>query len=383
MPALDEILFTQNGVGSTTGYSARGDRRFGHESVGQGVLNRGDLRVSFSAGLTVLVAPGSCYVRSRKVEDGNYRLTQLAASGNESVVLDAADGTNPRIDRIVAVARDSAEDTSGQNDPFVTFVKGTPTAGADLNNLNGAAAIPSTYAGGIILADVQINAGNSPALSAANIRDRRPFAIQGVIPPISSDLDMVGLIPAPGLIQQRCRILGASHGLHQSAALFYNPRRIPATHVRWKYQQSDVAANVVGTGQSYKLAICDASGRLVAETAATAFRGGVNAMSAEVAAFSPALPAGTYIEVGDLYVFFGITGLGAAQEAWFNGVTADTATGGNGFTPAYPNLFFRRPTGGAVFPAEKGIIAGGLTDTWNETVGGTDMPVPSIALSVG
>lgn len=385
MPALDEIQFTQNGVGVTPGYGARADRKFLHEALGHGVVGRGDLRVSFSAGLTVLVSPGSCYIRSKKVEDGNYRLTQLAASGNESITLDAADAALPRIDRIVAVARDSAEDTSGQNDPFVTFVKGTPTSGATLDNLNGAAAIPSTYSGGFILADVQINANNSPALSNANIRDRRPYAIRNVIPPVATDIDMVALEPASGQLNQRCRIhgdvAGVTHASRQAAALFNLERRIAATHIRWKYQQSDVAGNVIGVGQSYRIAILDASGRILQTTAATAFRNGVNAINAEVIPFNPAPSAGYYFEAGLVYVWFGVSGLGAATESWFNGVTADTASGGNGFLPAVPNLYFRNNSGGTTFPAENHIR--NYTDVWTETAGQANLPVPIVALSVG
>jgi hypothetical protein len=80
----------------------------------------------------------------------------------------AADGSNPRIDRVVATIYDSALDLSGRYEVGLRVIAGAATAGATLANLNGAAAIPNNS---ILLANVLIPAASS-TITDANIDTR-------------------------------------------------------------------------------------------------------------------------------------------------------------------------------------------------------------------
>lgn len=378
--AVAEVDFLQGGPGQSPGYNARQVRKFGQEAYGEGVFDRNSFRATFSAGLTFSISAGKAFIRgSNNADQGIYRVNHGTTDAALTVVLDTAHATLPRIDTIVLQVQDSTEDGGANNRPFVTVITGTATAGATLDNRLGAPNLTTLPSPTVIpLFDVLINANNSPALSNSSLRDRRPYAIRGTIPAISTDKDMQILEQAPGLIHHRWKIIGSSHASRQAAALMWLDRRIPATHLRWSYQQDDVAA--VGTGQNYIFALADASGTWIAQTAATAFGGATSALRHETVAFNPAPPANFIFEAGAYYLFFGITALPSTAAFHCHCVINDVSGSQNGYTPPAPNMFFRNGSGGVTLPAN--IF--GLQEVWGaETAGGPDLPVPIVTLSVG
>ena len=175
----------------------------------------------------------------------------------------------------------------------------------------------------------------------------------------------------------------------------YLPHRIPATHVRWRYVQDPAVQ--VATGQTWNIAICDASGRLIGQTGAVAFAGGTSTSQRIAAPFNPALPAGYVFDAGWYYVWAGISALGATQTCFFTGYSVDNQNftdggsgasgGGNppivgaGDMPPVQNLAFRNNTGGTTFDASNTIL--NMADCYADTGLTTCLPIPQIALSIG
>src|SRR5438552_10626918 len=307
MPAIDSVDFLQSGS-----YSARQLRQMWVDTLGEGVADAAAFLVSFSAGLTVNVAAGEAYIRGSSTADqGIYRCNNYS---QRQVTLPAAD-TTERIDQIVLQVQDAGEDAGTLNNAQVTFVKGAPTAGATLDSRSGAASLALASPSLILLADVLVSANNSPAMTSANIRDRRPFASPGHPPVIASNRQQV-LFMNPFLPLGSMRWTG-SWASRQSAMAMYLPHRIPATHVRWRYVQDPAVQ--VATGQTWNIAICDASGRLIGQTGAVAFAGGTSTSQRIAAPFNPALPAGYVFDAGWYYVWAGISALGATQTCFFTG----------------------------------------------------------------
>lgn len=96
---------------------------------------------------------------------------------------DISDPTNPRVDRVVAQIRDSAIVGGGDTAQDAKFrvISGTPTAGATLSNLTGAAAVPSNC---FLIANVLVPA-NATVLVGGNL-DQTVMAtasLNVVIPP--------------------------------------------------------------------------------------------------------------------------------------------------------------------------------------------------------
>lgn len=145
----------------------------------EGVVNAGDFAVTAAAagGLRVDVASGIALVRGDSgtlglgITQGLYLVVNDAAIAN-AVTLGNADPTNPRIDQIVLHVYDTLDLGSGSDSAAIEVIAGTATAGATLDNRNGAAALPNDC---IRLADVLIPAGGT-ATSSGNMRDRRPWA---------------------------------------------------------------------------------------------------------------------------------------------------------------------------------------------------------------
>lgn len=142
----------------------------------EGVVDVSDFKVTAPAagGMRVDVAAGLALVQGDTgFRNGLYLQVNDAAIAN-AVTLDAADAS-PRVDQIVLELNDSSDLADVTDAPTLRFVKGVPTAGATLDNAyttGGAAALPDNC---LRLADVLVPAG-STAVSAGNIRDRRPWA---------------------------------------------------------------------------------------------------------------------------------------------------------------------------------------------------------------
>lgn len=84
----------------------------------------------------------------------------------------AAHATLPRVDRVILEMQDQTHDGTGAYAARTRVVTGTATAGATLDNLTGAAAVPSSA---LLLADVLV-AATDTAIGNTEIRDRRKWA---------------------------------------------------------------------------------------------------------------------------------------------------------------------------------------------------------------
>lgn len=161
---------------SSISYSAKDVRRFMtaapiiYTQGGEGIVESGDFAVSqraAGANMSVDVAAGEAYVKGdTNADEGSYYCRE---TGTLNATFTASDATNPRIDRVVLEVKNDSEDSSGLNKARIRVIDGTPTGGANLTNLTGAAAVPSTC---LLLANVLVGAGVTTILTA-NIQDRR------------------------------------------------------------------------------------------------------------------------------------------------------------------------------------------------------------------
>lgn len=136
----------------------------------EGVTDVAALKVTpGGSGLNVSVAAGQGFIFGDDLppDQGVYRVRN---DGPVTLTAGTADGTNPRIDTVVATVRDS--DYGGaDNDWILQIVAGTPTVGATLANLSGAAAVPNDS---IVLAYLLVPASFAgPFVDATHILDGR------------------------------------------------------------------------------------------------------------------------------------------------------------------------------------------------------------------
>lgn len=379
MAAIDSVEFLQNQP--SPGYSARSVRRQIDYAIGEGVDDYASFRVTFSASLTVSISTGIAFLRGNSNADqGMYRCELLTAKTD---TLAAADATNPRIDCVVLQVQDAAEDAGAGNQAVVTHLTGTPTAGATLDNRNGAPSLAVSSPTLIILADVLVNANNSPALSNSYIRDRRPFAVRGTVPAALSTVgkSIVLFDPPAGVNCSSTNLRGDYDASHSAAMAMYLPRRIAATHVRWRYRQDGTV--VVGTGQNWNIAICDASGRLIGQTGNTAFAGAIYTFQNQLRPFNPALSAGYVFEAGWYYVWFGISAVTSTSIAWYMGYPMNNQDRSDGYVIPTPGLYYHTNAQGTTFDASNTI--NNMSDQFNDVSPSrpSGLAVPQIALSIG
>lgn len=143
--------------------------------AGEGVRNlRNDLKVETGgSGLNLSVRNGDAYISSTT----SFQHYQITNDASVTVTAAAADPTNPRIDLVVAVVRDS--DFGGTDDDWIVqIISGTPTPLATLANLSGAPVGPDRS---IDLAYVLVPAAFAgPFVDATHILDvRRQFLAAG------------------------------------------------------------------------------------------------------------------------------------------------------------------------------------------------------------
>lgn len=134
----------------------------------EGVRTRGELLVQqkVPVDLSVTVTAGDGYVDFTSASDGGTRRVRLTSNSNSGAA-GGAPGTDwigtfgtphatlPRVDRVVATVQDQDLDASGQSRWKLDVVAGTPTSGATLANLSGAAAVPDNS---LLLANVLLSA---------------------------------------------------------------------------------------------------------------------------------------------------------------------------------------------------------------------------------
>lgn len=153
-------------------YPAQYDRlMLGNLVCGEGVADyhNGALLVTTGgAGLNLSVAQGGGWVEGDDDDRGFYSIYNDAAA---TVTATAADPTNPRIDTVVARVYDSTYG-EGADEWVIEILAGTPTGGATLTNLNGAASVSGINA--LVLAYVLVPATFvGPFVNATHIRDAR------------------------------------------------------------------------------------------------------------------------------------------------------------------------------------------------------------------
>lgn len=184
-------LYTQQGVGTTPGYSALDDRRQGSGPLQAGVLgsaasvtaggvagvtNADFMVTQRNAGANMSVdinmpAGGFAWVAGTTITgQGLYCVPVHTTNINE--IIAGADPTNPRVDQVILEIQDNAIDASGGNLARTRVVIGTPQAGATLASRGGAPALPNNC---LLLADVLVPAA-ATTVPNSNIRDRRKWA---------------------------------------------------------------------------------------------------------------------------------------------------------------------------------------------------------------
>lgn len=127
-----------------------------------------DFAMTPTTGLSMSVAAGRAFVKGDdRTTQGSYFVYSDVAKVRTAT---AANATNPRVDRVVLRVYDA--DVSGAATQWdVEILAGTPTAGATLTNLNGAAAVPN---GCLLLYNLLVPAAFAgPFVAGTHFQDRR------------------------------------------------------------------------------------------------------------------------------------------------------------------------------------------------------------------
>jgi hypothetical protein len=216
---------TQFGAWVTNKPVAFQKHRFANSTeMQEGVLDAGDYKVAQHAGvanMSVDVAIGKAWIQ---IDTGTRNGLAFAFSDAlDNPALAASDATNPRVDQIVLQYNDTSIPAGvGGDIPTVRVIGGVPTAGATLDNRNGAAALPNDC---VRLADVLVPAASTSVVTA-NIRDRRPWArgfswstsaaLSGSAGPVAINQFRAELSGAP--VQVMLAAMGAQNGSGGAAA---------------------------------------------------------------------------------------------------------------------------------------------------------------------
>jgi hypothetical protein len=142
-------------------------------SIEGGLVGATDCAITIGSGLHLKVAAGEAFVAgTSSASQGGYYLRNTASA---ELTLAAANETNPRVDRISAIIKDKAY--TGTEDTFSVAVEtGTPTSGANLTNLSGAAAAPTSS---LTLGYALVPAKATTPSEVLNVAS--PFAAQGAM----------------------------------------------------------------------------------------------------------------------------------------------------------------------------------------------------------
>lgn len=194
----------------TKKYTAKRDRlTLAHGGAIQpGVWDAGDLKPTWSSGMNISLAAGFGLVPANN--SGNLGLYHVQNDAAFTVTIPPAHASLLRLDQVYILIDDSTDGAAGDDNPQALVVQGAAQSGVTLDNRAGAATLPSNA---LRIADVVVGAGVS-ALSAAVVRDRRPWA-RGAFNVLSkSDGALSGLNQtSPTLLwtgfQQRYELSGA------------------------------------------------------------------------------------------------------------------------------------------------------------------------------
>lgn len=163
-------------------YDARADRKWFADLASPGIVGSGDYAVTATAGnMNISVAPGVAWILGQNIADqGMYR--EYITSAVVLTVGNNASG-NPRIDTVILRIMDTAADLSTFSECRIEIVPGTPTAGADLTNLNGKANLTTLGEASksvLALAYVLVPNGATVLTTAGNVKDIRVRAFIGL-----------------------------------------------------------------------------------------------------------------------------------------------------------------------------------------------------------
>lgn len=362
-------------TGNTNLHSAKDFRKQIGDVVGQGVADYDSFRVrqrAAGANMSVDIQTASvqnrAYIRDSNITDGGLYRVQFNNATVTNLDVATADPTNPRIDSVYLCVEDS-EDVGGNNRGTARMVTGTATGGATLDNRTGVGAAPASMSS-FLLADILVAAAAGSVTNAV-IRDRRPFALRGAIPPTFSALDTVTFEPVPFASSNIQIQSTASFDGQQAAALMYLPRRIVgATRIKFKGQQGTTA---LLTNSS--VCIYDAMGTQYIPQTTPAAYGGTASQQVSV---SLTISAKTFDE-GYYWVWNGNAGTATASATFtayavIGGSTASTFLTG-------PNQYVYATSGGTTAPTT--ILS--MTDLWGITGAAVVARpgVPVVSLSVG
>lgn len=321
------VTNTPLNANALAGLERRVGNYVGADNIGPGVNGFNDFFVAQTGVASMAVLVGTAITQSIVIAVDAFGSTNRYESTQQvTISVAAADPSNPRIDRVLATAPAPNSDSQV---PILSISQGTPTSGATLSNLNGAAAIP---VGSVCLATVFVGAAATSVVTA-NIQDERPLSQYGVNSNATGALlDQVTLTPHP-FVPGATSGLGASHGTNQYAALMFLPRRVLASRLRWRYAQGATAL----TG-NYNLGIYSAAGRQIVTTGSVALAGAANTFQTRAEVITQTtFEAGAYIvwlglnvaagSIGFRGVSVGVsadtdTGPGAAGVGWINGSAA-------------------------------------------------------------
>lgn len=140
----------------------------------EGVRDDTDYAVSqraSGANMSVDVAAGEAYIQDDHAAGGG--MYHKVRTTTENLTITAAHASLPRVDRIIILINDQFLGDA-DNTNATKVLAGTPTSGADLSNLNGAASVPNNA---ILLANVLVPAAASSIVDAnidTTLRSVRP-----------------------------------------------------------------------------------------------------------------------------------------------------------------------------------------------------------------
>ena len=173
-----------NGVKTAAGLVTRG-------GVALGVGGNLAVTQNGAPNMSVNVASGQVYVPGT---EGTKQATYSCINdATKNVTITAADGTNPRIDLIVAKVQDTLY-SGAVNSWSIVVVTGTPA---------GSPAAPTAPANSVTLAQILVGAGVT-SIVTGNITDRRFYmaAAGGVITCLSTDRPATTVVPAGTIIYE-------------------------------------------------------------------------------------------------------------------------------------------------------------------------------------
>lgn len=110
-------------------------------TVAGGIIGTGDLAISAGGSLTINIAAGECVIPGSLLYASAVSGYYLRNTSTFNISINTANPTNPRVDLVCGTINDATYH-GATNNGVLQVIPGTPTSGATLSNLSGAAALP-------------------------------------------------------------------------------------------------------------------------------------------------------------------------------------------------------------------------------------------------